>query len=153
MATGIQGPQGLKGGRGAEGATGWGAIGSETGPTGFTGPIGWFSLQATQSTTSLTLYGSNVSTLYKVTVAANEQIDLGLDSTLPVGGYFVFTNQTSSSVSLAVTSGNIDGSGSALTLAAGRAVMLIRISGNNLVSSRFYSGQGGLTGVVRSTSA
>jgi len=153
MATGIQGPQGLKGDRGPEGATGWGAIGSETGPTGFTGPIGWFSLQATQSTTSLTLYGSNVSTLYKVTIAANETLSLSCDNSLPVGGYFVFTNQTSSSVNLAVTSGTIDNGGGAVALPAGRAVMLIRVNGNALVSSYFYSGQGGLTGVVRSIGA
>lgn len=151
MATGIQGPQGVKGDRGVQGATGWGAIGSETGPTGPTGPIGWFSSQVTQSGTSLTLYGSNVSTLYRVTT--NNQINLGLDTSLPVGGYFVFTNQTISNASFSLVSGSIDGGGAPVTLAPGRAVMLIRLNGNNLASSYLYSGQGGLTGTVRSIGA
>ena len=151
MATGIQGPRCPKDDRGVQGATGWCAIGSETEPTGPTGPIGSFSNRVTQSETSLTLYGSNVSTLYSVTT--NSQITLGFDTSFPVGGYFVFTNQTISNASFSFVGGSIDGGGAPVTLAPGRAVMLIRLNGNNLASSYLYSGRGGLTGTVRSIGA
>jgi hypothetical protein len=145
MSTGVQGPRGYKGPRGLVGATGWGQFGSETGPTGPRGPIGFFSSQSTLSTTSLTLYASNISTLYKVTTGST--ITLTNDNVSTAGAFFVFTNQTSGTCSFTGSGGlTIDGSGS-YSLASGKTVMLIYGSSGNFRSSYPYSGFCG-TGTV-----
>ena len=156
MATGIQGPQGFKGARGVQGATGWGAIGSDTGPTGPTGPIGYFQNQVmfagTQGNSAITLDSSTISTLYRVTT--NFEVALSLDSTLPTGGFHVFTNQTTSDCSFSATGpfagGTIDAQ-QTLTLPTRTSVMLIRTGNaatNNQLSSAYpYSGLGS-TGTV-----
>ena len=151
MATGIQGVQGHKGVRGPQGATGWGAIGSETGPTGPTGPIGWFQNQNTiQAQGDLVLYESYVSTIYKVTTGSQGTIRLNVDSFVPTGGFYVFTNQSASQnvtfdgSSFGVT---IDGQAS-IVLPKGKSVMLTKTAGDELVSSYPYSGIGS-TGTVQ----
>jgi hypothetical protein len=151
MATGIQGPQGFKGARGVQGATGWGAIGSDTGPTGPTGPIGWFPNQVIQeSSTLVSLSSADVSTLYRV-VTGPQGTTRNLEySTAPEGGFFVFTNQTSGTITLQPPAGGsmIDGLTTGFTLPQTRSVMLIKRLGDELVSSYPYSGVWAGTGYV-----
>jgi hypothetical protein len=152
MATGIQGPQGFKGARGVQGATGWGAIGNATGPTGPTGPIGYFQyLDTKQAEGTLELSGSTVSTLYRVTTGVQGTILLSLDTTVPEGGFYVFTNQSAQSCVFSATGptpgfSNIDGA-SQLTLPVNRSVMLISRGATGFASSYLYSGVGS-TGLI-----
>jgi len=154
MATGIQGPQGFKGARGVQGATGWGAIGNATGPTGPTGPIGYFQyLDTKQAEGTLTLSGSTVSTLYRVTTGVQGTILLDLsDGTVPVGGFYVFTNQSAQSCVFSATGPtpgfeNIDGAAT-LVLPVKKSVMLISRGETGFASSYLYSGIGS-TGTVQ----
>jgi hypothetical protein len=150
MATGIQGPQGFKGARGVQGATGWGAIGSDTGPTGPTGPIGYFQYLDTRTADgTLTLSGSTVSTLYKITTGSQGTILLNIDDSLPDGGFHVFNNQTNTNCTFSATGPSyayINGI-ETLVLPTKKSVMLIKQPGLQLVSSYPYSGVGS-TGTV-----
>ena len=145
MATGIQGPQGFKGARGVQGATGWGAIGSDTGPTGPTGPIGYFQYLDTRTADgTLTLSGSTVSTLYKITTGSQGTILLNIDGSLPTGGFHVFNNQTNTNCTFSATGASyayINGV-ETLVLPTKKSVMLIKQPGLQLVSSYPYSGIG-----------
>lgn len=149
MATGIQGPQGYKGARGVQGATGWGAIGEELGPTGPTGPIGYFRYLDTRTADgTLTLSGSTVSTLYKVTTGSQGAILLNIDGSLPIGGFHVFNNQTNTNCIFSATGSSyayIDET-ETLVLPTKKSVMLIRQpdvrDSLRLVSSYPYSGVG-----------
>jgi hypothetical protein len=151
MATGIQGVQGPKGARGVQGATGWGAIGSDTGPTGPTGPIGWFTNQIIQESTQIIiLSAADVSALYRVqsgTQGATREVAVG---DVSEGGFFVFTNQTGSGISISPASGGntIDGFAIPAQLPTGSARMFIRTTATNLVSSYPYSGVWAGTGYI-----
>jgi hypothetical protein len=151
MATGIQGPQGFKGARGVQGATGWGAIGSDTGPTGPTGPIGWFPNQIIQEIDVVEpLSAANVSALYRVVTGPQGTTRYLQYGDSPVGGFFVFTNQTSDTITLQPPAGGatLDGLTTGFTLPATRSVMLIKQDGDAVVSSYPYSGVWAGTGYV-----